>query len=213
MEIKVETKSRYYLAEKRILDVFLAIIALVILSPLFLIVWIFDCFGSNQGPMLFKQERVGKNGKMFFIYKFSSMVVDADKKLMANKELYEKYIANSYKLPDGEDPRVTPFGSFLRKSSIDEIPQFINILKGEMSVIGPRPVIESEIEEYGARKEEFLSVKPGALGYWQAIGRSNIMYPERCDIELYYVSHASIRFDITIFFKNVLSILKHEGAF
>ena len=79
MEIKVETKSRYYLAEKRILDVFLAIIALVILSPLFLIVWIFDCFGSNQGPMLFKQERVGKNGKMFFIYKFRSMVVDADK--------------------------------------------------------------------------------------------------------------------------------------
>lgn len=213
MEIKLDTKSRYYLAEKRTLDILLSVIALIVLSPVFLIVWIFDCFGSNRGPVFFKQERVGKNGKLFYIYKFRSMVVDADKKLMANEELYKKYIANSYKLPDGEDPRVTKLGSFLRKASVDEIPQFINILRGEMSVIGPRPVIESELEEYGNRKEEFLSVKPGALGYWQTIGRSNIVYPERCDVELYYVSHASLRFDVSIFFKNIVSILKHDGAF
>lgn len=213
MEIKLNTKSRYYLAEKRALDVLLSIVALIILSPVFLVIWIFDCFGSNRGPVFYKQERVGKDGKLFYIYKFRSMVVDADKKLMENEDLYIKYIANSYKLPDGEDPRITKLGSFLRKTSIDEIPQFINILRGDMSIIGPRPVIESEITEYGDRKNEFLSVKPGALGYWQAIGRSNIGYPERCDVELYYVSKASLRFDVSIFFKNIVSIMKREGAF
>ena len=141
------------------------------------------------------------------------MVVDADKKLAADPELLAKYVANNYKLPSGEDPRVTKLGAFLRKTSLDEIPQFLNILNGNMTLIGPRPVVEPELEEYGNQVDLLLSVKPGAMGYWQANGRSNIGYPERCDIELYYVDHASVSFDIKIFFLNILSIIKGSGAF
>ena len=159
--------------------------------------------------------RVGRNGELFKMYKFRSMVVNADKKLLANKELYAKYVANSYKLPDGEDPRVTKFGRFIRRTSLDELPQFINIFIGNMSIIGPRPIVEKELTEYETKEriDKLLSVTPGAMGYWQASGRSNIEYPERCEIELYYVDHASLGFDIKIMFKNVISIFKHDGAF
>ena len=141
------------------------------------------------------------------------MVVDAEKNLKENPRLYEKYVENSYKLPPDEDPRITKFGHFLRKSSLDELPQFLNILKGDMTLIGPRPVVEPELEVYGDRVDKFLSVTPGAMGYWQASGRSSIGYPERCELELYYVDHASLWFDCKILFKNIISIFKAEGAF
>lgn len=195
------------------MDIILSLVALVILSWVFLLVWIIDRTGDNKGPVFYKQERVGIHGKQFHIYKFRSMVINAEEKLMQNKELYQKYMDNSFKLPEGEDPRITRFGSILRKSSIDEIPQFINVLKGEMSIIGPRPVIKRELRFYGESVTKFLSVKPGAMGYWQAIGRSTIEYPERCDVELYYVDHASFWFDVKIFFKNIISIFRGTGAY
>lgn len=206
-------KVDVYLFLKRITDVVLSILALIVFSPLFLWVLLIDSAGDNKGPVFYKQDRAGLNGKHFYIYKFRSMVVNAEEKLLADEKLYKKYVDNSFKLPDGEDPRVTKFGSFLRKSSIDEIPQFVNILKGEMSIVGPRPVVERELKYYGDTLNEFLSVKPGAMGYWQAIGRSTIEYPERCNVELYYVRHASILFDVKIFFKNVISIFKGTGAY
>ena len=101
----------------------------------------------------------------------------------------------------------------MRKSSIDELPQFFNILKGDMTLIGPRPVVEEELKQYGDKVDKLLSVTPGAMGYWQASGRSTIHYPERCDIELYYVDHASLWFDIKILVKNIVSIFKAEGAY
>ena len=128
-------------------------------------------------------------------------------------ELYKKYVANNYKLEPEEDPRITRLGRWLRKTSIDEIPQFLNILRGEMSIIGPRPVVKAELSEYGDRVDKFLSVKPGAMGLWQSSGRSNIPYPERCDVELEYVDKASLAFDTEIMFKNVISIFKSEGAY
>lgn len=203
----------FYLTIKRLTDVVMSIIALICFSPLFLAVWIIDSIGDNKGPVFYKQKRVGMNGKEFYIYKFRSMVVNAEEKLMADEKLYKKYVQNSFKLPEGEDPRITKFGSTIRKTSIDEIPQFINILKGEMSIVGPRPVVERELSYYGERVDKFLSVKPGAMGYWQAIGRSTIEYPERCDVELYYVKNASLLFDLKIFFKNVISIFKGTGAY
>lgn len=141
------------------------------------------------------------------------MIVNADEILHANPELYQKYVDNNYKLEPEEDPRVTKLGHWLRKTSIDEIPQFINILRGEMSIIGPRPVVKEELVEYGDRVDKFLSVKPGAMGLWQASGRSNIGYPERCDLELSYVDLASYWFDIKIMFKNIISIFKSTGAY
>ena len=141
------------------------------------------------------------------------MIVDADQVLHANQELYAKYVANNYKLEPEEDPRITRTGRFLRKTSLDEIPQFINIIRGEMSIIGPRPVVAEEVKIYGDRAEKFLSVKPGAMGLWQASGRSNIGYPERCDLELSYVDQASYWFDLKIMFKNIISIFTSEGAY
>ncbi|MDQ7936960.1 sugar transferase [Lactiplantibacillus sp. WILCCON 0030] len=202
-----------YANVKRFFDIIVSILALVCFSPFFLIVFVLDLFGDNRGPLLYAQVRVGKNHKKFKILKFRSMIVDADKKLAADPELFAKYVANNYKLPSGEDPRVTKLGAFLRKTSLDEIPQFLNILSGEMTLIGPRPVVEPELKEYGNEVDLLLSVKPGAMGYWQANGRSNIGYPERCNLELYYVKNASLGFDLRILFKNIYSIFRSEGAF
>ena len=206
-------QSAWYLFWKRLTDIVLSAIALICFSPIFLVVWIMSLFGENKGPLFFKQTRIGKNGRPFKIYKFRSMIVNADEILHANSELYQKYVDNNYKLEPEEDPRVTKLGHWLRKTSIDEIPQFINILRGEMSIIGPRPVVKEELVEYGDRVDKFLSVKPGAMGLWQASGRSNIGYPERCDLELSYVDHASYWFDIKIMFKNIISIFKSTGAY
>ncbi|QFR68454.1 sugar transferase (plasmid) [Companilactobacillus paralimentarius] len=201
-----------YLFCKRITDVLVSTLALIVLSPIFFIVWIINVINaSDRGPLLYKQVRVGLNGRKFGMYKFRSMVVNAEEKLYENKPLYAKYVKNNYKLKPEDDPRITKFGKFLRKSSIDEIPQFINILKGDMSLVGPRPVIEQELKEYDRSK--LLSVKPGAMGLWQAVGRSKIGYPERANIEMVYIDKACFSFDIKIIFGNLTNIFKGKGAY
>ena len=212
-KVKVKKQSPVYLFSKRVTDIILSSLALIGFSPLFLFVFIASRFGENKGPVFFKQVRIGKNGRPFKIYKFRSMIVDADEILHKDKELYNKYVKSNYKLEPEEDPRITKLGEWLRRTSIDEIPQFINILKGDMSIIGPRPIVKEELAEYGDRVGKFLSVKPGAMGLWQASGRSNIGYPERCDMELGYVDKASYWFDCKIMFKNIISIFKHTGAY
>lgn len=210
---QIKKQSLTYLFFKRLTDIVLSLLALICFSQVFLGVWIANRFGDNKGPLFFKQTRIGKNGKPFKMYKFRSMIVNADEILHSNIELYEKYVENNYKLEPDEDPRITKLGRWLRRTSIDEIPQFINILKGDMSIVGPRPVVKEELKEYGDRVDKFLSVKPGAMGLWQASGRSNIGYPERCDLELSYVDHASYWYDVKIMFKNIISIFKNTGAY
>ena len=201
-----------YLCVKRLFDVVISILALVGLSPIFLIVWMLNVINrSDRGPLFYRQIRIGLNGKKFGMYNFSSMVVNAEQKLYKNKKLYKKYIDNNYKLKPEEDPRITKLGAFLRKTSVDEIPQFINVLKGDMSLVGPRPVIEAELKEYD--KDKLLSVKPGAMGMWQAVGRSEIGYPERANIEMSYIDNASIFLDMKIMFGNVVNIFKGKGAY
>ncbi len=202
-----------YLVVKRLFDIVVSLCALVFVVPLTFVIWLVDSFGENKGPVFYKQRRIGKDHRPFYIYKYRSMIVDADKKLKEDQALYALYVKNSYKLPPDKDPRITGFGRFLRKSSVDELPQFFNILKGDMSLIGPRPVVEEELAQYGDRVDKFLSVTPGAMGYWQASGRSTVHYPERCELELYYVDHASLWFDIKILFRNIISIFKTEGAY
>lgn len=204
--------NSYYLGFKRVMDVTLAGLALIVLSPVFLVVLIINQVDkSDRGPLLYKQIRMGYHGEKFGMYKFRSMVVNADEKLHANKELYAKYVANNYKLEPADDPRITKVGAFLRKTSIDEIPQFINILKDDMSLVGPRPVVEAELVEYDA--EKLLSVKPGAMGLWQASGRSEIGYPERAEIEMEYIDNASLGFDIKIMLMNLFNIFRGKGAY
>ena len=204
--------AKSYIFSKRFLDISVALFALIILSPVFLVISLFYLFGDNKGPIFYQQKRIGMGHQEFGIYKFRSMIVGAEEKLYANKDLYEKFIANGYKLPTEEDPRITKFGAFLRKTSIDELPQFINILNGEMSIVGPRPVVEKELVEYGDDVDKFLSVKPGAMGLWQASGRSEIQYPERAELEIGYVDQADLWFDFKILFMTVIAVFKGEGA-
>ncbi|MGG5782236.1 sugar transferase [Bacillus albus] len=202
-----------YLLIKRTIDIIGAIIGLVIFCPFFIIIPILYMFGEGKGPVFFRQSRIGKNGEYFGIYKFRSMVIDAEKKLKQNEVLYKKYIDNNYKLEPEEDPRITGVGRFLRKTSLDELPQFINVLKGDMSLVGPRPVVQEELLEYGERKDKFLSVKPGITGYWQVSGRSDVGYPDRVDLELHYVYNASLFFDIKILFLTVVNVVLRKGAY
>ncbi|GEO64382.1 exopolysaccharide biosynthesis protein [Companilactobacillus nantensis] len=202
-----------YRISKRSADILISLCALVFLSPIFLLVWILDTFSiSNRGPVFYRQIRVGYHGKKFGMYKFRSMVVGAEQKLYKNEKMYKEYVANNYKLEPDNDPRITKLGQFLRKSSIDEIPQFINILFGDMSIVGPRPVIEPELSEY-SDVNKLLSIKPGAMGLWQASGRSNIGYPERASIEMTYVDDCSFFLDIKIIFMNVFNIFRGKGAY
>nr|WP_137619771.1 sugar transferase [Companilactobacillus heilongjiangensis] len=197
---------------KRIFDIVMSLLALMFLSPIFLFVLIMNLIcKSNRGPLFYRHVRIGLKGEKFGMYKFRSMIVKAEERLQQDKELYAKYVANNYKLKPEDDPRVTKIGRFLRKSSIDEIPQFINVLKGEMSLVGPRPVIEAELKEYD--HEKLLSVKPGAMGLWQASGRSHIGYPERARIEMRYIDQACMLFDMKIIIGNFVSVFKGKGAY
>ncbi|MFT8930653.1 MAG: sugar transferase [Sporolactobacillus sp.] len=202
-----------YLFIKRALDIFGAVVGLVVSSPLFLLISLLYLAGGQRGPVFFKQRRIGQFGKPFYIYKFRSMICNAERVLKSNKVLYQKYLDNSYKLEPEEDPRITKIGRFLRKTSLDELPQLINVLKGEMSLVGPRPVVSEELKEYKENRLLFLSVKPGLTGNWQVCGRSEIEYPERCDVELYYVQHQALALDLKIIFKTIVAVLTKKGAY
>lgn len=209
----VQDNAKIYDFIKRLMDIIFSLAGLLILSPIFLIIVLFYLFGENRGPVFFKQVRVGRKGEYFLIYKFRSMVVNAEEKLKSDQNLYKKYLMNNYKLEPHEDPRITKFGRALRSTSLDEIPQLINVLKGEMSLVGPRPVVKEEINEYGVYSDKFVSVKPGITGYWAVSGRSNVDYPERVDLELYYVDHQSLRLDIKILVHTLIQVLKRKGAY
>ena len=198
---------------KRIIDIIGSLVGIIILIPLTMVVGLINLIFKENGPLFYAQERIGKNGKKFKMYKFRSMVVDADKKLVKlleeNEELRKEFF-ETRKLKN--DPRITKIGKFLRKTSLDEFPQFINVLKGEMSLVGPRAVIDGEIELFGDKKDKFLSVKPGITGYWAANGRSNTTYDERVEMEVYYAENISILLDLKILFKTVFSVIKADGA-
>jgi lipopolysaccharide/colanic/teichoic acid biosynthesis glycosyltransferase len=202
-----------YLVIKRFIDIIGALIGIILTLPCLLIISFFYFFGANKGPIFFKQIRIGENGRKFYIYKFRSMVVNAEKRLKEDKVLYKKYIKNNFKLDQDEDPRITSFGRFIRKTSLDELPQFFNVLKGDMSLVGPRPVVLEELTEYKNKKDAFLSVKPGITGYWQVCGRSDVGYPERVDIELYYVYNKGVLLDIKILLKTVYQVILRKGAY
>ncbi|MEI5937595.1 sugar transferase [Bacillus sp. RA(2023)] len=211
--LEIRKPSGIYLCLKRVMDLSGAIVGLIIFSPIFLLISILYMIGDNKGPVFFKQIRMGKNGEEFYIYKFRSMIVNAEEKLRGNEVLYKKYIDNNYKLEPSEDPRITKVGQFLRKTSLDELPQFLNVLKGDMSLVGPRPVVQEELIEYGKRKDEFLSVKPGLTGYWQVSGRSDVGYPERVELELHYIYNCSILFDMKIIFLTMVHVIMRKGAY
>jgi exopolysaccharide production protein ExoY len=199
-------------ALKRAFDIAVAALLLTVVAPLMTIIALLIKV-SSPGPVFFRQERVGKGGRRIQIYKFRTMHQDAERILKSNSELYRSYVENNYKLPKGEDPRVTFVGSFLRELSLDEIPQLFNVIKGEMSLVGPRPVVPAEIEKYGDYASLLLSVQPGLTGQWQISGRSDIAdYARRVRIDMEYIRDQSIARDLQILFRTLPVVLSREGA-
>ena len=194
---------------KRIADIFCSAIAIILLSPLFIIISI-AIKATSKGPVIFVHKRVGKNGKEIGIYKFRSMVVNADALIEKFTPEQKEEFQKNFKLEN--DPRITKIGKFLRKTSLDELPQLFNILKGDLSIVGPRPIMEVETEIYGKYRDMLLSVKPGLTGFWAANGRSNTSYKKRRAMEIYYVKNRSLLFDIKIIFKTIISVFTGKGA-
>jgi len=196
---------------KRVVDIVASAVALFVLMPVFLtIAGLLKLF--DPGPVFFAQDRLGVGGHRFRLYKFRSMRVNAEAILKSNSELYQKYVANDYKLPDKEDPRVTRLGRFLRRTSLDELPQLWNVLQGHMSLVGPRPIVPTEIEAYEPYADLLLSTRPGITGIWQISGRSVMRYPDRAFLDLDYVGNHSISSDISIIARTVPAVLRRRGA-
>lgn len=206
-------KRLMYFTFKRIFDICCSIVGIVFLIPLLIMIKIAYLCTGDFHSILYSQERIGKNGKIFRLHKFRTMVVNADEILdeilKKDPEMLKEYQTNK-KLRN--DPRITKVGKFLRKFSLDEFPQFLNVLMGDMSLIGPRPVVLDEVENYGKNKEKFLSVRPGLTGYWASNGRSNTTYQERMEMELFYVEHCCIRFDLKIIWNTIVTVIKRDGA-
>ena len=205
-------KKVCYLTIKRIFDIICAIIGCIFLVPLYLIIKICYICTGDFSSIIYTHNRIGKNGKIFKLYKFRSMVPNADKileEMLKDKEL-EKIYKKNMKLPN--DPRITKIGKFIRKASIDETPQFINVLIGNMSMIGNRPYLPREIDDIGKYYDDIVSTKPGLTGYWQVAGRSKISFKDRLKLESYYSNNCSILMDIKIFFKTFSVVLFGRGA-
>ena len=210
-DLSKRNSKRIYLSIKRCFDIIASLFALIVLSPIFLIIMALISLESKGNP-IYKQKRIGKNGKYFYIYKFRTMYIDSQerlKELLKDPKIKKEWEEN-FKLSN--DPRVTKVGKVLRKTSLDELPQLLNIFNGTMSIVGPRPIIDGEIEKYGLLKNKFLSVTPGLTGWWACNGRSQLDYNERIRLELYYVNHQSLKLDIRCLYKTAISVLKREGA-
>lgn len=205
-------RSRAYVFVKRAIDLPLALLAVIIVAPLLLVIALAIRLTSS-GPVIFRQTRVGRNGTTFACFKFRSMRCDAEELLRCNPQIWEKYVSNDYKLPENEDPRVTRLGRFLRRTSIDELPQLFNVIRGEMSMVGPRPIVPTELSEYGDRSQDLVAALPGITGRWQVSGRSRIQYPARARVELEYVYSWSLIEDLRILVLTIPAVLNRTGAY
>ena len=198
---------------KRVFDVTIAAAALLFLAPMMMVI-AFLIKNKDGGPALFKQTRYGIDGQAFTCLKFRSMVTNAaeelEKHLKVNPQAAAEW-ARDQKLRN--DPRITTIGQFIRKTSLDELPQLLNILKGDMSIVGPRPIVKNEIEKYGNSFQHYASVKPGVTGLWQISGRNDTTYDERVQLDVHYAKDWSIWLDLKIFFLTVPAVLFSKGAY
>jgi exopolysaccharide biosynthesis polyprenyl glycosylphosphotransferase len=204
----VYDKKRSYYIIKRMIDILGSIFGIVLLSPLFLILAIAIKLES-RGNVFFSQKRVGKDGKLFDMYKFRSMVSDAEDQLKYLKDKNEMS-GPMFKIKD--DPRITKIGKFIRRTSIDELPQLINILKGEMSFVGPRPNLPDEVAQFSERYKLKLQAKPGLTCYWQVMGRNNIGFEEWMELDLKYLEDRSIWVDIKLILKTAVLLFGDSNA-
>ena len=207
-DAKAEKKRGYFFA-KRIFDIVSSGLAMVVLSPVFLATAIAIKCEDRKGPVIFSQNRVGKDGREFKMYKFRSMYTDAEERLA---ELQEQNEADGPVFKIKDDPRITRVGRFIRKYSIDELMQLVNVFKGDMSVVGPRPALPNEVAEYDSVARRRLEVKPGLSCYWQISGRSNIGFDEWMQLDIKYIEEMSMWTDIKIILLTIPAVLKGDGA-
>jgi len=209
--VVVPAASATYAHVKRGIDVVLSVLGLMLALPLLAVVAaLVRC--SSRGPVLFRQSRIGRGGRTFTVLKFRSMCSDAEARLR-DLNLYDTYVATGYKLPVADEVRLTRIGRFLRRSSLDELPQLFNVLRGEMSLVGPRPVVPDELASYGDLVHCYLGVRPGLTGMWQVTGRSAIQFPERAHIDQQYFLRRSVRLDLAILARTPRTVLRGEGAY
>lgn len=198
---------------KRAMDIIGSLLLIIIASPAMLFIAAAVKL-TSKGPVLFAHKRLGRNGKPLMVYKFRTMRADAEDILKRTPKLYAEYVGNNYKLPPERDFRITALGRFLRASSLDELPQLVNVLGGGMSLVGPRPIVPEEIVEYGSYGHILLSVKPGVTGQWQVSGRSAIRdYQQRVRIDLEYIRDQSLAKDLSILFRTMGAVKRMEGAY
>lgn len=205
-------KRTIYFSIKRLFDILCSLIACIVLIPVTIILKILFILTGDFKPIFYKQKRIGKNGKFIYIYKFRSMVWNADEVLkeLLKQPKYKKEWKENQKFEN--DPRITKLGKFIRKTSLDELPQFINVLKNDMSMIGPRPLVEGELDEHNGNHEIYERIKPGITGWWAANGRSATTYKKRLELEYYYVENCSLLLDIKCIFKTIKAVLFKTGA-
>ena len=207
------TKKKLYRFVKRTVDIIVAVVGIILLIPITIIVCILNLVTKNKGPIFFVQERIGKDGKVFKMYKFRTMVVNAEeilnRHIKEETEIGKEYIKNK-KIHN--DPRITKVGKFLRKTSLDEFPQFINVLKGDMSLVGPRPYLIREIKDMNDYYYYIIKEKPGLTGPWQVSGRSNIGFEDRLELDYKYAIKKSLVNDFIILVKTIAAVFRKEGV-
>ncbi|MET1109800.1 sugar transferase [Enterococcus faecium] len=199
-----------YFFLKRGIDIIGSLIGLILLMPIFIGVAAILKIEEFEGDIFFSQVRIGKNGEKFIMYKFRSMYMNAEQQL---EELLKLNDISGAMFKMKEDPRITRVGKFIRRTSIDELPQLWNVLKGNMSLVGPRPAIPREVKEYTPYDRQRLIVKPGCTGLWQISGRNNLSFNEMVRLDLEYIQHPSIARDINIIFKTIILMVKPNGAY
>lgn len=208
----ISIKKYLYFGVKRLFDILIALIGCLFLLPIILIVKISYLLHKDFDSIFFRQKRIGKNGKEFNLYKFRSMVPNADevlKELLKDPKYKEEWNLNQ---KFEHDPRITSMGNILRKTSLDELPQFINILIGDMSLIGPRPLVPGELDSHNGNHELYERVRPGISGWWAANGRSATTYERRLELEYYYVQHCGLILDIRCVFRTIKAVIFKTGA-
>ena len=201
--------SREYLVLKRLIDIICSVLGIIFLSPVLIIISILIKLEDPKGTVFFSQERVGQDGKIFKMYKFRSMVYNAEK---LKETLMKKNERSGPMFKMKNDPRVTRVGRFIRKTSLDELPQLINVLKGEMSLVGPRPSLSKEVEQFEPWMMKRLEVKPGLTCYWQVYGRNNVGFEEWMRLDIKYVEERNTLVDIKLIFRTVFVLFGDKGA-
>ncbi|MGG6310589.1 sugar transferase [Paenibacillus macerans] len=209
--VSVPSKTRsVYLAAKRTMDFLGALFGILLLLPVLTLIALLIKLEDPKGPILFKQQRVGKNGRPFNMYKFRSMVSNAEELL---EQLLNQNEVSGHMFKIKEDPRVTKIGKLIRKTSLDELPQLVNVLKGDMSLVGPRPPLPREVKEYNAYHMKRLEVTPGCTGLWQVSGRNSVGFEEMVDLDLKYISERSFFYDVKLIYKTFIILIRPNDAF